>query len=93
MQERISRPLQSTLGEAGSVFEPGTIVFSDAAAMGIIRIVSASNFPDQVKEPAEAKADSSLRKTYEASLLTWERKRRTQGSSGGTGHSGLSDTE
>jgi hypothetical protein len=89
MQERVSQPLQSRLGEIGPVFEAGTIIFSDAAAMGIIRIVSVSNFPDQT----EARVDSPLRKTYVTSLLTWERKRPLQGSSGVRGHLDLSSTE
>jgi hypothetical protein len=62
MQKQASQSLQSRLDEIGPVFEPGTTLFTDDAARGIIKIVSAEGSPN--------------RKTYHVSLLTWEMKRR-----------------
>ncbi len=68
-QERLSKLLRCGPGESNPVVEPGMILFSKETAMGIIKVVLASSFPDQVQEQTQ------VRKTYQVSLLTWESKR------------------
>ena len=93
MQERPSTLSGCSPDEIDPVFEPGTIVFINDTAMGIIKVVPASSFPGQVQDQAEVRRDSRMRKTYEASLLTWESKRRTPGSSGVLDKLNFSSTE
>ncbi len=93
MQERASQPLQSRLGKIGPVFEPGTTVFSDDAAMGIIKVVSGSGSPSQIEDRAEVRAGSRAQKICQVSLLTWESKHRPQGSSERLDQGSLSSRE
>ena len=75
MQERVSQSLQFRPGEIDPTFEPGTIVFINDAAMGIIKVVSGSGFPSQIEDRVEIQAGSRTRKPCQVSLLTWELKR------------------
>ena len=93
MQESSSKPFGCRPDEIDPVFEPGTIVFINDTAMGIIKVVPASSFPGEVNDQAEVRRDSRTRKTYQASLLTWELKRRTPGSSGVSDKLNFSGTE
>ncbi len=93
MQERTSQTPQSRLGEIGPVFEPGTTVFADDVAMGIIKIVSGSGSPSQIEDRVEVQAGSRVPKICQVSLLTWELKHRAQGSSEGLDQGSLSSRE
>ncbi len=73
MQERVSQSLRS--GEIGHTVEPGTTVFIDDAARGIIKVVSGSGIPGQIEDQLEIRADFPVRKPCQVSLLTWELKR------------------
>ncbi len=75
MQEKASQPRQSRLSKIGPVCEPGTTMFMDDAAMGIIKVVSANDRPRQDADEAGARPGSPSRKTCQVSLLTWELKR------------------
>jgi len=75
MQERVSRLLQFKPGEIGPALEPGTTVFINDAAMGIIKVVSGSGSPSQIEDRVEIRAGSRTRKPCQVSLLTWELKR------------------
>jgi hypothetical protein len=93
MQERVSQLPQFKPGEIGPVFEPGTLVFINDAAMGIIKVVSGSGSPSQVEDRIETRAGSRPQKICQVSLLTWELKHRAQGSSGRGDKGRLSSTE
>lgn len=87
MQERLSKLCGCRPGETGLVIELGTVLSGNDAAMGIIKVVSVSSFPGQVKDP------SQVQKTYQVSLLSWGFKRRVQHSAGVSDNPDFSSTE
>ncbi len=91
-QAKVSKSFGCRSGERDSV-EPGTTVFIDEAAMGIIKVVSGSGIPSQIEDRVEARAGTPARKTYQVSLLSWELTCHPRGSSGRVDHSDSSSME
>ncbi len=76
-QDRLSKLSGGGPDEIAPIFVPGMLVLTNHTTLGIIRVVSASDSPDQ----ASSQADCHTRKTCQVILLSCERECRTRRSS------------